>query len=103
MAGLQLPMRIVLMTAAKIWQELGQELVVTSALDGEHASSSLHYFGYALDFRTRYFNEKEKHMAIRLLSDALRKYDRDYRVVVHDSHCHVEYRAIIAYQDLGKK
>lgn len=103
MAGLSLAMRPVIMLAAKIWNEYGQELIITSALDGEHSSSSLHYFGYALDFRTRYFNEDQKFAVTRELSDELRKYHNDYRVVVHGTHIHVEYRAVIAYQDIGEK
>lgn len=103
MAGLHLPMRLPLMFAEKIWSEIGQELVVTSALDGQHSSRSLHYFGYALDFRTRYFNEDQKNMAFRLLSDSLKKYHNDYRVILEKTHIHVEYRAIIAYQEIGKK
>lgn len=100
MSGLSLAMRPVLMKASEIWAELGQELVITSALDGSHAASSLHYYGYALDFRTRYFDEDEKLIATRMLSDAIRKdFCNDYRVVVHDTHIHVEYRAIISYQD----
>ena len=58
--GLKLEMRTALMTAERIWKSFGQELVVTSALDGTHAACSLHYYGYALDFRSRYFSEKEK-------------------------------------------
>jgi hypothetical protein len=102
MAGLQLPMRLAMMKANEIWEDLGQELVITSALDGEHVSGSLHYFGYALDFRTRYFDKKKRLLAYRLLADALKIYGNDYRVILHDTHIHVEYRAIIAYQEIGK-
>lgn len=100
LAGLSLAMRPVLMAAAKIWADNGQELVVTSGLDGVHAASSLHYYGYALDFRTRYFEENTKLLVLRQLSDELRKYHNDYRVISHDTHIHVEYRQVIAYQDI---
>jgi hypothetical protein len=85
-------MRIVLMIAEDIWKTYGQELVVTSGLDGEHKASSLHYYGYALDFRTRYFSEKTKNAVYTDLKLALGK---RYRVIKHDTHIHVENRDIL--------
>jgi hypothetical protein len=99
MAGLHPVMRPVLVHADKIWTQLGQELVVTSALDGEHKASSLHYFGYALDFRTRYFEEKQKWQAFALLSSCMEKFDSDFSVLKEETHIHVEYRGTIAKLD----
>jgi hypothetical protein len=99
MAGLHPVMRPVLIHAEKIWEELGQELVVTSALDGTHSASSLHYYGYALDFRTRYFEEKDKWRAFSMLSSVMKKFGVDFRVIKEDSHIHVEYRGTIAKLD----
>jgi hypothetical protein len=96
MAGLQPIMREVLIQADKIWQELGQELVVTSALDGEHSASSLHYFGYALDFRIRYFEENEQWQAWQRLAQRLEQHSTDYAVVKESTHIHVEYKPAFA-------
>lgn len=86
--GLKIIMRKVLITADHIWQKYGQELVVTSGTDGEHSAGSLHYYGYALDFRTRYFTEEE----VKKVSVELRKLlGSDYHVVEHSTHIHVEY------------
>jgi len=86
--GLNIKMRRVLVAADKIWGELGQELVITSGLEGEHSAGSLHYYGRAVDMRTRYFDNATKKLAHRTLSDEL---DDRYNIIVHPSHIHVEY------------
>ena len=91
-AGLNIKMRIVLIMADLIWEELGQELVITSGLEGTHSAGSLHYYGYAVDFRTFYFTEEEKKKAIEDLRDNL---GLEYDVVWHNSHVHVEYNKVI--------
>jgi hypothetical protein len=91
MSGLRIEMRAPLKIADRLWRERGQELVVTSALDGEHSAGSLHYFGYALDFRTRYFDEQ----TVKELADNLRnKLGSHYDVIIHSTHMHVEYEYI---------
>jgi len=88
MAGLDIRMRPALIAAEKIWKDLGQELVVTSALDGTHSAGSLHYYGRALDFRTRDFTDNEEKSAVkRLRRDA----GEDFDVVLEKSHIHCEY------------
>ena len=49
--GLKLVMRRALQEAEKIWNILGEELVITSGTETyEHSAGSLHYYGLALDF-----------------------------------------------------
>lgn len=88
MQGLQKEMRPALIEADKIWAELNQELVITSALDGTHSAGSLHYYGLALDFRIHYFTDEEKTLAFRRLK---RKLSPVYDVILHNTHIHVEY------------
>ena len=88
LAGLDLRMRNVLQTADQIWALHGQELWVTAGLDGEHSAGSLHYYGLALDLRTRYFDKPTLRKVAEKLEKALGK---NYDVVVHKSHIHVEY------------
>lgn len=38
---------------AAVWRSRGYTLTVTSGYDGEHREGSLHYDGYAEDYRTR--------------------------------------------------
>ena len=91
--GLRLVMRPVLIEADRIWEDLGQELVITSGTDGQHSAGSLHYYGYAVDLRTRYFNQEEKYKAYCDLVDAL-EYE-GFNVFMHDTHIHVEFDAIL--------
>lgn len=99
--GLQTVMRIALVEADVIWRELGQELTVTSGTDGEHSAGSLHYYGYALDFRTRYFNKEERWEAYASLVEAL-EFD-GFNIYLHDTHIHVEYDQIKGEMDEWRK
>lgn len=86
--GLERVMQPVLKAAEEIWKHHGQELVVTSARDGIHSAESLHYYGQAVDLRTRYFSEG----VVVVIATKLRKtLGKDYDVVVHKTHIHVEY------------
>ena len=93
--GLDISMRPVLANAEKIWRKYGQELVVTSARDNIHSAGSVHYYGYALDFRTKYFdNEEDVWQIVHELSSAL---GDKYRVIYETDrpgheHIHVHYR-----------
>lgn len=86
--GLDIRMRPVLTQAAYIWNLQGQELVVTAGLDGEHSANSLHYYGLAVDLRTRDFTKAEKEEVTAELKKVL---GCNYDVVFHLSHIHVEY------------
>ena len=88
LAGIQIEMRPVLIAAEKLWKDNGQELVITAALDGMHSAGSLHYYGYAVDLRTRYFEQSVVHEIAAKLRDTL---GEDYDVIAHQTHMHVEY------------
>lgn len=86
--GLNVVMQPVLKYAAIIWRKYGQEVVVTSARDGIHSVGSLHYYGYAVDLRTRYFDD---HVIPQVAQDLRLELGSDYQVVVEGNHIHVEY------------
>lgn len=86
--GLNIHMRPVLIAADELWGEHGEELVVTSGLEGTHSAGSLHYYGRAVDLRTRYFSDATKY---RTAGKLYRKLGREYDIVVHRTHIHVEY------------
>lgn len=92
LVGLQLQMREVLIAANKIWVKHGQELVVTCGPGGTHGAASLHPYGYAVDLRTRYFDTSEY---IIIASELSIELGNKYDVIVHHSHIHVEYDAIL--------
>jgi hypothetical protein len=88
--GLDIRMRPALIEANKVWHSYGQELVVTAGLDGAHSAGSLHYYGLALDLRTRYFdNDTQTEVAIELRKKLAGYFYFD--VILHESHIHVEY------------
>lgn len=90
MQGLQFDMKLVLQQANIVWKNHGQELVITSALDGTHSASSYHYFGYALDLRTRYFTITERESVAKDLRVLLGK---AYTVLLESTHIHVQFNA----------
>jgi len=88
MAGLQLEMQKALKAADFIWKKHGQELVITSALDGTHSAGSYHYYGYALDFRTRYFSVTQaKQVTIELRAAV----GVGYTVLLEGDHVHIQF------------
>ena len=81
-------MQPVLKHAERVWNNYGQELVITSALDGEHSAGSLHYYGKAVDLRSNYFDVADKMSVVADLRGILGCY---CDVIVHSTHIHVEY------------
>lgn len=88
MQGLQSPMRTVLKIADSLWKNEGKELVITSALDGTHSAGSYHYYGYALDIRTRYFT---KEVAQNLAEELQILLGKPYTVIFEGNHIHVQF------------
>ncbi len=109
--GLVPEMRQVLTIVDKVWKQNGKEAVITAgteAFKGNkfiHSVGSLHPFGKALDFRTNHFtiprtiydinvpytakiNREKIRIIVARVKAALGK---DYDVVVHLSHLHIEY------------
>lgn len=64
----------------------GQEMWITSALDGKHKEGSKHYTGEAIDLRI--WDLINKQDCVTLIQEAL---GNDYDVVLEPSHIHVEY------------
>jgi hypothetical protein len=73
---------------ARVWQQYGYTLTVTSGYDGSHSAQSLHYKGLAEDYRTR--DVSPAHLSA-MLDDARAILGRDYDVVLEIDHVHVEY------------
>lgn len=87
--GLHPMMQVANAIAAVIWDQHGQELVVTSGLDSSHSRASLHYKGRACDYRTHYFKSpEESRLVAKKLSVAL---GHNYDVVFEGDHIHCEF------------
>jgi len=95
--GLQVEMQPVLKHASSIWEEHGVEFVVTCANNGRHSPGSLHYYGYAVDLRTKTFSSKNR---IAAAAAKLQKVlGPRYQVLVFTTHIHVEYQWILDQMD----
>jgi hypothetical protein len=98
LAGLHPVMRPVLREAEAIWKAHGRSegVTVTEARGGEHSAVSWHYYGFALDLRTRYFDFDEAVQVYETLKGALSGYDVVHHTYQNDddewasSHIHVE-------------
>lgn len=87
--GLRPEMILAVMVAERIWSGFGVELVITSALDGKHSQTSLHYAGCAVDFRTNQMASDAIQEAARTLKEAL---GQDFDVIIEKDHVHVEFQ-----------
>lgn len=69
------------------------DFCVTSGRDGMHGVDSLHYFGNALDFRTRHLTPEQRISFHNATEKRLRKISEFYDVVLEHSppHLHVEF------------
>jgi hypothetical protein len=102
--GLKIQMRYVLIEAEALWLEFGQECVITSATEYVppyenlreenkliHSPGSLHYYGYAVDLRTHYFDEVDKVRIAAKLQKRLNKVSSQYKVILEQTHIHIQW------------
>lgn len=90
LAGLDIRMRPALIAAERVWKEYGQPegVTITCGLDGTHSAGSFHYYGLAVDCRTRYWDDMTTADVAQRLRYLL---GGDFDVVIHSSHIHIEY------------
>ncbi len=95
LVGLHIKMRKVISVVEYLWNIYNKEAVITAGsevvdddLNFIHSVRSLHPFGLALDFRTRYFNKYQKKEIKTKLALLL---GNNYDVILHSTHIHVEY------------
>lgn len=77
------------MVADQVCIEHGEEAIITSAVDGKHSLTSLHYSGNAVDIRSRFFSEEEATQVRNEIADRL---GIDYDVILETNHIHIEYQ-----------
>jgi hypothetical protein len=88
MKGIQPEILAVIPIAHAIVQQWGKDLIITTGTDGVHMKGSKHYEGLALDLRTRHLIPAARVAFSDELTKAL---GREYDVVLHKSHLHVEF------------
>ena len=86
--GLRPEILLAINIAEQCYNNNGEELVITSAIDGKHSDNSLHYAGYAVDFRL-----PAKTQIAASLADAIRdKLGMDFDVILEKDHIHCEFQ-----------
>ena len=50
--GIRPEIVLAILVAHDLWLESGEDLIITSVIEGRHSSGSLHYVGAAFDLRT---------------------------------------------------
>lgn len=78
-----------LFIADSVYSKFGQELVITSVVDGKHSKYSRHYLGYAADLRIHYFAEDMIEAVAEALREAL---GDDFFVLVEKDHIHMSFK-----------
>ena len=77
---------LALIVVDPILQSYGQELVITSCMDGRHKRASAHYTGRAVDLRI--WDLTNNKQAVDAMQEAL---GIDYDVILESNHIHLEY------------
>lgn len=70
---------------AKVYQDHGEELVITSTNEGTHSAGSLHYANLAVDIRL------PKTSRVGILTELKKGFGKDYDIVLERDHIHIEY------------
>ena len=78
------------MEAIEAYRERGYDTVITSATDGKHSATSLHYAGCAVDLRTRHIADQQEVEDI--ASQLRRALAPHFDVVLEEDHIHMEYQ-----------
>jgi len=107
--GLKPEMRPCLIMAEALFRKYAVSCIVTSGTDGVHSAGSLHYYGYALDFRTRHLGNRKKQETeiANKLRDGLREFEEKreggakgvWAVVLESTHIHVQFKPWDMYHD----
>lgn len=89
LAGIAPEMAIANSIVFGCFQEHGTYTVITSALDGKHSRTSLHYVGFALDYRTRHITAVESELIAGRIRECL---GEQFDVIRESTHIHVEFQ-----------
>jgi hypothetical protein len=89
LAGVHPELLFAIMVVDMLYRTYGEDLIITSVVDGKHSSKSLHYVGFAFDARTSYFTPAILDNVVKEIRASL---GFDFDVVVEKDHLHVEFQ-----------
>jgi hypothetical protein len=78
-------MRPALIGCQKVFDKHNTNFVITCGLDSTHSAGSLHYYGFAIDVRTRDLGDKLQDCYQDLLNELT-----GFDVVLESNHIHIE-------------
>ena len=87
--GVANELTLAMIAADQVYDEFGQEFVVTSVVDSKHSRTSLHYAGMAFDCRTR---DTDPVTIEKIAGDLRARLTNEYDVVVESDHLHIEFQ-----------
>ncbi len=87
-SNLQPQMGLAAQIVTTTYSQRGYECTITSAADGRHGRRSLHYTGFALDFRVRHIPKRERPALAKAIRRAL---GNSFDVILFSNHIHTEY------------
>ena len=88
LTGLKPEIVLAASVADSVYKQYGQELVITSGIEGSHSKTSRHYLGYAIDCRTHYFTENQ---IPKIQQDLVNALGSDYYVQYEGNHFHIQF------------
>jgi hypothetical protein len=87
--GLKPELLLGIMIVHSVFVQTGKHCTITSVTEGKHSWGSLHYAGYACDFRIKTLTEVEQGNVYRLCDKML---GADFDFVKEVTHFHLEYQ-----------
>ena len=90
--GLKVEMLLGLFAAQSIFNDNGEDCIITSICDSRHAPKSKHWVGYAVDLRSKHLSSSSKNQIFSDLRNALPGYDVLLeQLATPNEHFHIEY------------
>lgn len=87
--GIKPEMLFAHMMIKSIFQSYGYPTIITSGVEGQHNYASLHYVGFALDYRIKHLSDG---VAELILSDMKEALTDEFDIVLARTHIHVEFQ-----------
>lgn len=89
LVGLRPEMSFGASIAASVFLGYGYDAIITSVTEGQHSLTSLHYVGFAVDFRVRHIPEDLREAIANTIRSAL---GAEFDVILKPTHIHVEFQ-----------